>query len=452
LLALEVAHKEQIVHRDIKPTNIMILPDGRAKVMDFGIAKIPSLHMTTTGTVLGTPYYMSPEQITGQQVDVQSDIFAVGAVFYQIITGVKPFEGETTVALAYKIVEVEPVPPRILKTNIPQAVENIIKKALAKNTGARYKTPKQMLEELRAYKERDIEQPQGDFESTVRVPPSAPSTPAPPQPRAAEAQVPVEAPREQQKPMDSKGGEAAPAPISPDIEIPKAPKKPDPILKTPPPVTPGGNSMKTLGIVLGLIVVIGGGVFGVMRYLKPSTTIVIEKKTTPPETKTETKKEVAPPPVVDKKPATDNDALIRQAKTEMQKNPDKALALLNQVLAQEPNNFEANYQMGRLLTFKKDYNKAIPYYNKSMELDNKVPEIPFNLGFIYMNQGRFDEAVKYYEICRGLSPSFQDEVLTNLGLCYYKSQNYPKAREVLREALKLNPGNVKAKAILKSIK
>ncbi|MEW6187610.1 MAG: serine/threonine-protein kinase, partial [Thermodesulfobacteriota bacterium] len=85
LLALDKAHQEQIVHRDIKPSNIMVLPDKRAKVMDFGIAKIPSLSMTTTGTVLGTPYYMSPEQISGQRVDILSDIFSVGAVFFKII-------------------------------------------------------------------------------------------------------------------------------------------------------------------------------------------------------------------------------------------------------------------------------------------------------------------------------------------------------------------------------
>jgi serine/threonine protein kinase len=297
LLALEVAHKEQIVHRDIKPTNIMILPDGRAKVMDFGIAKIPSLHMTTTGTVLGTPYYMSPEQITGQQVDVQSDIFAVGAVFYQIITGVKPFEGETTVALAYKIVEVEPVPPRILKTNIPMAVEIIIKKALAKNTGARYKTPRQMLDDLRAYRERDMEPLQGNFESTVRVPPAAPSAPAPPQEREPEAKVSSEGPGEPQKPMDAKVGQATPSQAAPAVEAPTPPKKPEPILKSPPPVTTGGNSLKTLGIVLGLIVIIGGGIFGVMRYLKPSTPPEPVKKSEP---SVPVKKELPPPPPVEK--------------------------------------------------------------------------------------------------------------------------------------------------------
>ena len=145
LLALDVANQQQIVHRDIKPTNIMILNDKQAKVMDFGIAKLPSLSITTTGTVLGTPYYMSPEQISGQKVDIRSDIFSVGALFYQIITGERPFDGETTFTLAYKIVQVEPVPPKVLNIHIPQALENICKKALAKDPTLRYQTPMEML-------------------------------------------------------------------------------------------------------------------------------------------------------------------------------------------------------------------------------------------------------------------------------------------------------------------
>ena len=154
LLALDVANQGQIVHRDIKPTNIMILNDKQTKVMDFGIAKLPSLSITTTGTVLGTPYYMSPEQISGQKVDIRSDIFSVGALFYQIITGERPFDGETTITLAYKIVQVEPVPPKILNIHIPQAIENICKKALAKDPTFRYQTPMEMLEDIRAFKRR----------------------------------------------------------------------------------------------------------------------------------------------------------------------------------------------------------------------------------------------------------------------------------------------------------
>ena len=149
LLALEAADKENIVHRDIKPSNIMITDDNRVKVMDFGIAKLPSLSMTVTGMVLGTPYYMSPEQISGRKVDIRSDIFSLGAVFYEILTGEKPFEAESTATLTYKIVQVDPIPPNVVNILIPQAIAHIVAKALVKDPGQRYQKPTEMLRELR---------------------------------------------------------------------------------------------------------------------------------------------------------------------------------------------------------------------------------------------------------------------------------------------------------------
>ena len=149
LLALEAAHGEDIVHRDIKPANIMITDDNRVKVMDFGIAKLPTLSMTVTGMVLGTPYYMSPEQIAGRKIDIRSDIFSLGAVFYQALTGEKPFEGDSTATITYKITLVEPVPPNVLNSNVSLPVAQIILRALSKDTDRRYHSPAEMLEDLR---------------------------------------------------------------------------------------------------------------------------------------------------------------------------------------------------------------------------------------------------------------------------------------------------------------
>lgn len=153
LQALDAANSQQIVHRDIKPSNIMITPDERVKVMDFGVAKLPALSMTVTGTVLGTPYYMSPEQIVGQKVDIRSDIFSVGTVFYETLTGERPFEAQDTAALTYQIINVEPVPPVARDTKIPPPVSEIVTRAMAKDRAQRYQTPVEMLQDLIIAKE-----------------------------------------------------------------------------------------------------------------------------------------------------------------------------------------------------------------------------------------------------------------------------------------------------------
>ena len=225
LLALDVANQGQIVHRDIKPTNIMILNDRQTKVMDFGIAKLPSLSMTTTGTVLGTPYYMSPEQISGQKVDIRSDIFSVGALFYQIITGERPFDGETTITLAYKIVQVEPVPPKVLNIHIPQAIENICKKALAKDPTFRYQTPMEMLEDIRAFKRRAAVPKPAHWKIRPLKPRSLSLAPKTPEEIMGEkTQVSPEKIEAKPKEVPKKAAVSTPSGPSPDIEIPVPPR------------------------------------------------------------------------------------------------------------------------------------------------------------------------------------------------------------------------------------
>ncbi|HYA43582.1 MAG TPA: protein kinase [Syntrophobacteraceae bacterium] len=148
LSALDVVNAQGIVHRDIKPTNIMINDQGLVKLMDFGIATLPSLSMTTPGTVLGTPLYMSPEQIAGRQVDTRSDIFSLGTVFYQSLTGATPFQGKDISDIALEILHGEPEPPDEINGQIPQFLSSIILKALAKDPADRYQNPQQMLADL----------------------------------------------------------------------------------------------------------------------------------------------------------------------------------------------------------------------------------------------------------------------------------------------------------------
>lgn len=148
--ALDYAHSKGIVHRDIKPANIMRIKEtNEIKVADFGIARITSSSKTKTGVVLGTPSYMSPEQIAGKKVDGRSDIFSLGVVLFEMLTGQKPFTGEDMTSLMYKIAK-EPHPsPRSINAKIPQVVERIIDMALEKEKDKRYQKAGQMAEHLK---------------------------------------------------------------------------------------------------------------------------------------------------------------------------------------------------------------------------------------------------------------------------------------------------------------
>ncbi len=138
--ALDYAHKKGIVHRDIKPANIMIHEDGTAKITDFGVAKIVSQQMTQAGAMMGTPSYMSPEQVQGVPVDGRADQFALAVIAYEVLTGEKPFVADYLPTLLYKIVREEPVAPQRLNPTLPDQAEAVLRKALAKSADERYPT------------------------------------------------------------------------------------------------------------------------------------------------------------------------------------------------------------------------------------------------------------------------------------------------------------------------
>ena len=147
--ALQFAHQRRLVHRDIKPHNIFITNLGQVKVMDFGIARVGAGNgMTQTGMVMGTPQYISPEQAQGMAVDGRSDIYSLGVVLYEMVTGKVPFDDPNPMTVAYKQVKEDPLPPSALVPEIPPALESIIMKALAKNPANRYQTAQEMKADL----------------------------------------------------------------------------------------------------------------------------------------------------------------------------------------------------------------------------------------------------------------------------------------------------------------
>ncbi len=184
--ALGYAHRRGVIHRDVKPANVLIGRDGDALLADFGIAKIyeNTLQLTGEGTMVGTPAYMAPEQLQGKRVDARTDIYALGVVLYQALTGECPFVAETPLAVAMMHIHNPLRPPRQLKSDIPESIERIILRAMAKSPEDRFQTAEEMAEALRAALAAA---------PAAMGPPTAPVAAAPPAPSPTPVAEPVPA-------------------------------------------------------------------------------------------------------------------------------------------------------------------------------------------------------------------------------------------------------------------
>src|SRR6202047_1389630 len=172
--ALQFAHDHNVVHRDIKPANIMLTSDDSVKVTDFGTAKILEYGAAQQTSAMGTPGYMSPEQIKGKAVDGRTDIFSLGVMLYEMTTGQKPFRGQDIATILYRILNEDPAPPQKLNPNIPQGVSSTILKALAKSPHLRYENCRELLDDLKNYRPAET----GVY--TNAEPPVSPAPPKPP--------------------------------------------------------------------------------------------------------------------------------------------------------------------------------------------------------------------------------------------------------------------------------
>ncbi len=194
--ALDYAHREKVVHRDIKPANLMILKDGRLKITDFGLAKNPSTTLTQDGTLMGTPNYMSPEQITGRPLDGRSDLFSLGAVIYELVTGARPFAGDSVTTIIYRILHEQPVRPDAARPTVPASLADVVMKALEKHPGNRFPTGADLAAALRPWAAQapgaPEKAPAGDRVRSVLHAPG-PGLDRPPEPRRAAGRPPRDA-------------------------------------------------------------------------------------------------------------------------------------------------------------------------------------------------------------------------------------------------------------------
>ncbi len=205
--ALDYAHAHRVIHRDVKPANILITADNKVKITDFGIARLDTSNLTQEGQLLGTPNYMAPEQIQGKEIDHRADLFALGVVLYEMLTRHKPFQGENLTVVSHRIVYDHFTPPKEYAKDLPPGVEQVLDRALDKDPARRYQRAKDMADDLR----RMLSAARDDLNETLSIASWAPGTEPHATPPGGVTMV----------------SPAAPAPaVPPAAAAPAVPKKP----------------------------------------------------------------------------------------------------------------------------------------------------------------------------------------------------------------------------------
>jgi serine/threonine-protein kinase len=271
--ALEYAHGVGVIHRDLKPANLMLSPSGEVKVMDFGIARVQgSEHLTTNGYMVGTPAYMAPEQVRGEEVDPRMDLYAVAVVLYRMLTHHLPFHGDTAIAMIHSQLNNPPTPPQQFRADLPEWLVNALERGLAKKPADRFQNAREFrvaLERGLTGKMPIVKPPTGTFPPPSRPLPSPPATRNIPGLGALEG-VPL---------TSTRTASAAPSPAwLPSQSAPRAQDALSQVAAAPQSSTNATVTLKPRHIAtaaaLVLALVVGGGVLAFIALRRPATVIV----------------------------------------------------------------------------------------------------------------------------------------------------------------------------------
>ncbi|MBF0370204.1 MAG: protein kinase [Magnetococcales bacterium] len=341
--AMEYVHRGGVVHRDMKPANIIILDDGQVKVADFGIARVESSTMTQMGAVMGTPSYMSPEQFMGQRVDARADLFSMGVILYELLTGEKPFPGKAVATIMQKVLNTEAEDPSNFNFNIPTCFNDLIRKALAKRPGDRFQDAGSFREaiKLAAKNQYKSDLDDGDDDATILAGGVDEDDEATVM-AAGGGLSSTDATVAATNPASAQTVAMAPNAMEAETIITAAPGG-DATVATPPPGTISGGEPKksSMGLVIGIIgllVVAGGG--GAWWFTRPAPAptkaqptatppAAIQPQTAPPATATTP---TAPEPPV---------AVVAKGTISAASEPTEAMILMDgEFMGFTPNTFE----------------------------------------------------------------------------------------------------------------
>ncbi|HZI20369.1 MAG TPA: protein kinase [Pyrinomonadaceae bacterium] len=467
--ALDEAHRQSIVHRDVKADNIIIhqTPAGlRVKVLDFGIAKLRDVaasNLTQTGSVMGTPHYMSPEQCVGEELDSRSDIYSLGVVLYEMLAGVVPFNSPTSTAVIIQHVNQPPPPLRSINMSVPEAVERVVMHALQKRREDRPQTAGVLAAEMDAAVGSFVAAPAGltgpaSVVTAVRIPP-APPTAAPVPSHSGEMPTMVIT-------AGPSGGYTPPGGIAPAFGQHSGPSAAYPGYAPP----AARRSRAPLFVALALLLLAGAGAGGYFVFARPTPrelvldevkkNLLVKPEGTSAydvyirhrgeltaEDRREIGRKVSAP--LEKR----GEEIIARVKQDLiESEADwseaaRAFEWLNELEPRAAHESRKHFALGRLALMQKDLSKAQADFMRSTQLDSSWA-LPINsLGRVFYQSRDKTRAKEQYRRATALEPDWIFPWI-NLGSLYYELKDFYNAEEALRRALALDPKKASAHNLL----